>query len=241
MQAVILAAGIGSRIRESHSLPKGFISIGDQSIIQESIQILKQFGINDILIITGYEASYYEALAKDDPRITTSFNPEYHRYGSLYSFYCAKSWVKNDFLVLESDIIYEKKAIETILNDTNPNVILLSGETYSGDEVYVQAQDQKLIRMSKDINQLAVDQIYGEFVGINKISLRDFRQFIHQLDQHPLMLQTGHYEEQGLVAMTAFTEIFCLKNEGLMWCEIDNQFQFEKAKKLYQQIYFSGE
>lgn len=241
MQAVILAAGQGSRIRDMHTLPKGFICLGDQPIIQESIQTLKSFGVSDILIVTGYAADHYDALAENDSALTTQFNPYFERYGSLYSLYCAKDWVKNDFLVLESDIIYESNAIETIINDAHQNTILLSGNTHSGDEVYVQAQEKKLIRMSKQKNQLATDQIVGEFVGINKLSLRDFRQLMHQLEQHPQQLQSGHYEEQGLVAMAAFTEIHCLKIADLLWCEIDNRSQFENAKKLHEKIYSTQE
>jgi 2-aminoethylphosphonate-pyruvate transaminase len=237
MQAVILAAGLGSRIRDMHSMPKGFIQLGDQPIIQESIQTLKQFGVTDILIITGYAADYYEALAKTDAALATVFNPNYDRFGSLYSLYCAKDWVKNDFLVLESDIIYEKSAIDTLIHDNHSNAILLSGETHFGDEVYVQAQEKKLIRMSKDKNQLALDQIYGEFVGINKLSLCDFRQLMHQLEQQSPLLQSGHYDENGIVAMAAFTEVHCLKIPDLLWCEIDNRLQFEGAKKLYERMY----
>ena len=147
MQAVILAAGLGSRIREFHALPKGFITLGEQPIIQESIEKLNACGVHDILIITGYAAEFYDAFAKENKTITTIVNPHYHIYGSLYSLYCAKHWVKEDFLLLESDIIFEKKAIEKIIHDTHQNIILLSGETYATDEVYVQATDNKLIRM----------------------------------------------------------------------------------------------
>lgn len=235
MQAVILAAGMGTRIKEFHALPKGFICLQNQSIIQESIKKLRDNGIYDILIVTGYRADVYEALAENEKNITTVFNPQFDKYGNLFSLYCANDFIKDDFLLLESDIIYEKKAIELVIHDEHPNVILLSGDTHSGDEVYVQACDKKLIRMSKQKDHLAQDQIYGEFVGINKISLRDFRQLIHQLEQDSKVLHFGYYDEQGLVAMTAFTEVYCLKEE-LLWCEIDNEFQFNLAKKLHEKI-----
>lgn len=236
MQAVILAAGLGSRIRDIHALPKGFIQLGNQPIVQRSIEILKQHGINDILIVTGYAAEHYVALAENDPALSTCFNPHYAQYSSLFSLYCAKEWIKNDFLLLESDIIYEPYAIERIMQDTHPNSILLSGQTDSGDEVYVQAHHKKLVRMSKQLSQLAIDEIDGEFVGVNKVSLRDFRQLVHQLEQHPAQLQNGYYEEQGLVMMTAFTEVHCLKIPELLWCEIDNEFQLERAKKLFEKM-----
>lgn len=233
MQAVILAAGLGSRIREFHSLPKGFITLDEKPIIQESIEKLRACGVTQIAIITGYNSAYYESFAAEKDFITLIFNPHYSEFGSLYSLYCAKNWVKGDFLVLESDIVYEQKAIEKIIHDGEPNSILLSGKTHSGDEVYVQTRDQKLIRMSKDKNHLESDEIFGEFVGINKLSLRDYRQLIHQLEQNPVLLQAGHYEEQGIVAMTAFTDVSCLKIDDLLWGEIDNVTQYERAKQLH--------
>src|SRR3990167_5719149 len=169
MQAVILAAGMGSRIRDIHVLPKGFISIGEQTIIEQSIAKLKNRGIENILVVTGFGAQHYESLAKQW-ELSTIFNAHYHDYGSLYSLYRAKEWVEDDFLLLESDIFYEARALDKIIQDENPTSIVISGETQSGDEVYVQAQGHKLINMSKQKNTLEVQNIAGEFVGINKIA-----------------------------------------------------------------------
>ncbi|PIZ03640.1 MAG: sugar nucleotidyltransferase [Gammaproteobacteria bacterium CG_4_10_14_0_8_um_filter_38_16] len=232
MQAVILAAGMGNRIREQHVLPKGFISFGDTSIIQESMQKLKKVGIADILIVTGYAADYYEDFAKKN-HLHTIFNKAYNQFGSLYSLYCAKDWIKDDFLLLESDIIYEKRALEKISQHKNPNVILLSGETNSNDEVYVQACNKKLIQMSKQKNKLVQNEIYGEFVGINRLSLTDYQRLTLMLSRDQHLLETGCYDEQGLVAMTQYCEVDCLKITDLLWSEIDNFAQFQRAKALY--------
>lgn len=232
MDAVILAAGFGSRIRDIHHLPKGFIQINRKPIIQTSVEKLISHDIERILIVTGYAAQHYNAFFANKKNVTTLFNPHYHCSGSLYSLYCAREWVQNDFLVLESDIIYESRALELILQSENKNVILLSGTTFSGDEVYVEAHNKKLINMSKNKNNLNSDKIIGEFVGINKLSLHDYQQLISDLNHNPEMLMSGHYEEQGLASMAKNTDVFCLKEDNLMWCEIDNKEQFERAEKL---------
>jgi 2-aminoethylphosphonate-pyruvate transaminase len=235
MQAVILAAGMGSRIRDIHALPKGFIAVGDQTIIEESIEKLRHHGIQPILIVTGYSAQHYDVLAKTH-QLSTFFNSHYHDYGSLYSLYCAKEWIQDDFLLLESDIFYESRALDKIIQDDNPTGILISGETQSGDEVYVQAQGNKLIKMSKQINTLEVQNIAGEFVGINKIALRDFQYLINKLESNPMVLQSGHYEEDGLVMLAKDRDIACVKIPDLLWGEIDNNAQLQRAKKIYEQI-----
>lgn len=235
MQAVILAAGMGSRIRDIHVLPKGFIAIRDQTIIEESIAKLKGCSINNILIVTGFGAQHYEVLANTN-KIATLFNPHYHDYGSLYSLYCAKEWIQDDFLLLESDIFYEARALDKIIQDENHTSILISGETQSGDEVYVQAQGNQLINMSKQKNTLELRDIVGEFVGINKIALRDFQYLINKLESNPMVLQSGHYEEDGLVMLAKDREIACIKIPDLLWGEIDNSTHLQRAKKIHEQI-----
>lgn len=234
MQAVILAAGMGVRIRECHILPKGFICLNDQPIIQQSIHQLKQCGILEILIVTGYGSNYYHHLAEKDFAIETVFNPFFDTYGSLFSLYCAKNWIKTDFLLLESDIVYENKALTNILSSAHLNTILLSGETYSTDEVYVEAHNEVLINMSKQKNKLNTNKIYGEFVGINKLSYKDYMQLVDYLDQNPKLLHSGHYDEHGLVTMTHFCKIMCLKIPDLRWCEIDDHFHLQRARNMYE-------
>ena len=236
MQAVILAAGMGVRIRDHHTLPKGFIRLGDNPIIVESLQKLKQQAIKDILIVTGYGAEHYENLAKEDDTITTRFNERYSDRGSLYSLYCARDWIKEDFLLLESDLVFEDRAIHAICHTPHANSIVLSGLTQSEDEVYVECNNQHLVNMSKQISALNQDQILGEFVGINKLCLQNYQQLISLLDNNPTLLHSGHYEENGLVELSKQSPIYCLKISDLLWCEIDNFFHLQRAKRLYEKI-----
>lgn len=237
MQAVILAAGMGTRIHDIHTLPKGFISFSDRSIIQESILKIKQCGINNILIVTGYSANYFETLAREDACIRTIFNPKYAVYSNLYSWYCAKDFIQDDFLLFESDIIYEKKAITQLLSDAHRNAILLSGTTHSGDEVFVEVNEKNnLVNLRKQKNLLKQSAILGEFVGISKINLQDYQQLMTLLETDLEQLHKGYYDEQGFVSMLLFTDLFCLKDSTLVWAEIDDKKQFELAKKLYEKI-----
>lgn len=236
MQAIILAAGMGSRIRDIHSKPKGLITLGSEPIIQESIRKLKAVGIHDILIVTGYCAADYVSFANTDTAISTVFNPDYHCYNSLYSLYCARYWVRSDFLLLESDIIFQGDALVDMVHSPRSNVILLSGQTNSTDEVYVEARDHKLIRMSKQRHQLNEADIKGEFVGISKLSFDDYHRLIYCAEQDAQLLQQGCYDEHGLVEMTNYADIFCLKKPNLLWSEIDNEMQLMRAKNLYHEI-----
>ena len=56
------------------------------------------------------------------------------------------------------------------------------------------------------------------------------------LDQNNKLLQKGNYDEQGLVALKQYAHVHCLKIPDLVWGEIDNVQQFERAKKLYSRV-----
>ncbi len=231
MQAVILAAGMGTRIRDQHELPKGFIELNNEPIIKTSINKLKAAGISDILIVTGYRKSYYEEFAKEEG-VKTLFNPHYHDRGSLYSLYCARHWIKESVLILESDLFYEFKALEKITKDQRENIILLSGKTNSGDEVYVETDKDRLFNMSKKRESLDERHITGEFVGVNKLSASSFRELVRLLDKNEKLLQRGNYEEDGFVALAHQRAIHCLTIHDLVWCEIDNLEHLQRAKEI---------
>lgn len=237
MQAVILAAGMGTRIKDHFSLPKGFIPIADKSIIIRSIEKLKQAGVKKIAIIAGHLAEYYLQFAHNNSNTTVIINDNYNKYGSLYSLYCAKDWIQDDFLLLESDILYEKKALKLLIQDKNKDVILVSGKTNSGDEVYVQSNKTVLVNMSKHIGDLDTKNIVGEFVGINKLSLQTFQTLIAILQSNSSLLETGYYEEHGLVNLAKHTTLSCLKIPDLLWTEIDNITQLENARLLHKKIH----
>jgi 2-aminoethylphosphonate-pyruvate transaminase len=169
--AVILAAGQGTRLREHVAdYPKGFLRIGERPIVEESVLRLAAHGITRVVIVTGYAAGYYEELARARaPLVETVHNAEFAASGSMYSLYCARALVREPFLLLESDLVYEPRALVELLDHPADDAILLSGPTGAGDEVYVEARDGRLVGMSKDRARLG-PEVAGELVGISKIS-----------------------------------------------------------------------
>jgi len=169
--AVILAAGRGTRLAgHVGDYPKGFLKLGAATIIEESIERLTEAGIQDVLIVTGHCAGHYEDLARRRVALVrTVHNPRFADSGSMYSLYCARDAVTGPFLLLESDLVYEPRALTHLLDHPAADAILLSGPTGAGDEVYVEVRDGKLLNMSKQRDALGPG-VAGELVGIAKIS-----------------------------------------------------------------------
>lgn len=232
--AVILAAGRGTRLGKQGTLkPKGFIQIGSRTIIEESILRLQRAGIEKITLVTGHKSEYYEQLAKDSGGwINTISNPLYADSGSFYSLTLIDGNVNEDFLLLESDLIYEQKALSVLQSDSRNDIILLSGKTNSGDEIYVEThENDTLLSMSKDRTTLG-PEIAGELVGISKISLALFQQLLNIAK--PLFEKTLHYEyeAEGFVQAAQTRAIPCLCINDLAWSEIDDPNHLERAQNI---------
>ena len=178
-QAVILGAGQGVRLKElGQHAPKGFLRLGERPIVAESVERLAAEGIERIVIATGHHAELYEELARWRPRlIETVHNPRYADSGSLYSLHCARAQMEEDFVLLESDLIYERRALHALLDHPSPDVLLVSEPTGARDEVWVEEREGKLVNMSKNRAALG-PSIAGELVGITKVSQPFLREML---------------------------------------------------------------
>jgi choline kinase len=239
--AVILAAGMGTRLRESHTgMPKGFLCLGEQPIVVESIARLRKAGINNILIVTGHLSEFYEELAAGDAAINTVHNPQYAESGSMYSLWCARERIEGPFLLLESDIIYEQRALAVLLEGP-AEAVLLSGPTHAGDEVYVEtegdAANTRLYAMSKDADALGAEPA-GELVGISRISPELFR---YMIDYAAMEFHQGNlrvdYETDALVHAGRQLPISCPVVHDLLWGEIDDPAHLARVREqIYPQL-----
>lgn len=227
--AVILAAGLGSRLGDlKANKPKAFVEIGGSTLIDRSIQSLIDKGISRIIIGTGYLHEVFDELASIYPQVTTFKNPIYDKTGSMYTLYMLKELIKAPFLLLEGDLLYEPMALNYILQDENENVILASDATFSGDEVFIQANSQRrLERMDKDKTKLT--QISGELVGISKLTLEALASMVsfaqQQYDESNFQI---HYED-AMVGISDVVPLNVKVVQDMAWCEIDDPSHFERA------------
>lgn len=231
--AVILAAGMGTRLDGiGNWVPKGFLKLGDKFIIEESINRLQQVGIERIVIVTGHLKEFYTQLASDsNGLIETVYNEHYDNSGTMYSLYKAYDLVKEDFLLIESDLIYEQRALQAVLDFPKNNAVLLSGATHSGDEIFVETSNDILVNMSKSRSELG-EQILGELVGICKISQSLFSVMVHEAKSSFTDTFHVNYEVDSLVKASSSSPVFCHLVSDLIWAEIDNSEHLDRATNL---------
>ena len=88
MQAIILAAGVGSRISSLHSgLPKSYLQLAGETLLQRNVRLLRAAGAEEIIVVTGYER---DRIMRDHaaPDIRFAFNPFFRTTNVLASFWC---------------------------------------------------------------------------------------------------------------------------------------------------------
>src|SRR5919204_3968489 len=167
--AIILAAGMGMRLRSVvDSRPKGLIEIDGETLVGRSVRLLGAAGIEHITIVTGFAAGQYKRFAAGRPQIHLAYNENYATTGSMASLAIALDRVQHDVLVLESDLVYEMRALTHLLESSAHDATVISGPTAAGDEVWVYAPGGRLQSMSKSAHELR--GVTGEFVGITRLS-----------------------------------------------------------------------
>ena len=236
-QAVIMAGGLGSRLGDrTKDMPKGFLEIGGIPMVEQSVQKLIAAGIEEIIIGTGHCKEYYDALAHKYPCIKLAHNASYKDTGSMGTLAVCAPYVKGEFLLLESDLLYDSIGLNVLINETRRDVILSSGKTGSGDEVYLQVDDDcNLIKHSKKKEDL--DSVYSELVGITKLTKETLDLMVRFMDAHRTDIPKMEYE----VAMSGVSSgghpIGVRKIEFYTWCEIDDENHLKRAlDKIYPHI-----
>ncbi|HEX6224933.1 MAG TPA: phosphocholine cytidylyltransferase family protein [Chryseolinea sp.] len=226
--AVILAAGLGTRLKHhTEAQPKGFLEIDGTSLIERSIKNLVRAGFNDIIIGTGYRYEHFDLLKKKYP-VTTFTNLDYRITGSMYTLYVLRHLISKPFFLLESDLLYDPHALKYLQDDGEENVILASGATQSGDEVYIQASAEGILQqMSKDRSVLT--HISGELVGITKLTPITVEKMASYSETHFRNGNRMLNYEDALVGVTAQQPIKVKVIEDLVWCEIDDEHHLNRA------------
>ncbi|MCH7531563.1 MAG: phosphocholine cytidylyltransferase family protein [Gemmatimonadetes bacterium] len=229
--AIILAAGMGVRLKDRGELtPKGCMCLGEKSIVEESVLRLLAVGIERIVIVTGHHAEQYEPLQdRYHQTVLLVHNPHFADSGSMYSLYCARHCVDEAFLLLESDLVYEPRALTTCLENPSENVVLLAGFSKTSDECLVETRNGRLVAISKNRESLGTE-VRGEMVGICKISPSLFSAMLEMAEQRFGTTRHVDYETDCLVAAAWGVPISCPVVEDLVWCEIDDETHLARAR-----------
>jgi len=226
--AVILAAGMGRRLRGTlGDLPKGLLEVGGVSLLERSLKALRSCGVGRVVLVTGHGAGSYDRFLADRfPDVETCCNPEYERAGSMRSLRAARGLVAEPFLLLESDLLYEPRALTEMQERPAGSWLLVSGPTGQGDEVYAYGPPGRLALLSKERPPGTEPQ--GEFVGISRLTPALFEAMCRRHDE--VAGVRACYEYDDCLSDLSASQAVCVHLvEDLVWAEIDDDAQHRRA------------
>lgn len=159
-----MAAGKGTRLYPlTESIPKCLIQISDKTtILDRQIDILLKNNIDDILVVAGYKFNLIEKHLRVK-NVKIVYNDKFEIFDTLYSIHCAKKYIKNDFIVLYGDLVFDEEVIISLLKNTHDGNLVIDTRIRRPDSHSVLIENSQI----KSIN-LINKKLNGQFIGISK-------------------------------------------------------------------------
>ena len=167
IKAIILAAGKSLRLYPySQDLPKSLIPIWNKFIVHHIIDFLRQGGISDISVITGFQDQKMQgALDKD---VKSIFNPFYTVSNILASLWFASQEMDTSTIILYGDILFDPEIVTTLIQDQNTISTVITSSNLASESEKVIVRDNFVLEIGKDI-PVDSEPIF-EFAGIIKFN-----------------------------------------------------------------------
>ena len=242
MQAIILAAGMGKRLKElTSNATKCMVEVNVEMMIHKTLMHLEKLNLNKIVLVVGYEGQqlmdYVNSLGLKTP-VEYVVNDVYDKTNNIYSLYLAKEYLlQDDTLLLESDLVYEEAVIRKLVDTPYPSLVLVDKfESWmDGTCITVDEDDNITSFVSKREFDFTKTDEYYKTVNLYKFS-KNFSEkyYVPFLEAYCNAMGLNEYYEQVLKVITFLgdLEIKAVKLNGEKWYEIDDVQDLDIAESL---------
>lgn len=243
MQGLILAAGMGKRLKElTQNNTKCMVKVNGVSLIDRVLHQLERLNLSRIVIVVGYEGEKlkdYIATLHIQTEICFVNNPIYDKTNNIYSLALAKDYLlKEDTLLLESDLIFEDSVLEALLKDPRETLALVDKYESWMDGTVIKVDSEDTILEFVPGKKFVFEDIpdYYKTVNIYKFS-KHFSEshYVPFLEAYSMALGNNEYYEQVLRVITMLDdpEIKAKRLDGQLWYEIDDLQDLDIASSMF--------
>lgn len=243
MQAIILAAGMGRRLKDlTQNNTKCMVKVNGVTLIDRMLHQIEKHNLSRIVIVVGYEAEklmeYISTLDIKTPIVYVN-NPIYNKTNNIYSLALAKQQLlEEDTLLFESDLIFEDSVIDVILDDPRDTLALVDKYESWMDGTCVKLGSDDSIDAFVPGKKFKFDEIkdYYKTVNIYKFSKHfSEKYYVPFLEAYQEALGVNEYYEQVLRVITMLDdpEIRAKKLSGQLWYEIDDIQDLDIATSMF--------
>ena len=244
MQAVILAAGLGSRLKKlTENNTKSMVEVDGISLMERMLRILDKKSLSNIVVVTGYKSEFFINYIKSlniNTKLTFINNEIYDKTNNIYSMFLAKNeMVKEDSILLESDLIFDDKMITEVIDDKRKNLALVAKYERWMDGTCLKINDDEEILdfiSGKDFNfKEAYD--YYKTINIYKFS-KEFSKNIYFPFLEAYMSANGkndYYEAVLKIIIDLGKNHIYAKviSDDIRWYEIDDEQDLDIASSIF--------
>ena len=243
MQAIILAAGMGKRLKDlTSNATKCMVEVNGVTMIERMLSQLDALHLNKIIMVVGYESKKLMEYVQSLPistKIEFVDNDVYYKTNNIYSLYLAREYLtQDDTLLLESDLIFEDAVLQRLISNPYPSLALVAKFESWMDGTVVVLDEEDNIKNFLGKKDFVFEDIAGYYktVNIYKFS-KAFSQshYVPFLEAYSKALGNNEYYEQVLKVITLLDkpEIKAERLDGELWYEIDDVQDLNIAESIF--------
>lgn len=244
MQAVILAAGMGKRLKElTKDNTKCMVQVNGVALIDRLLTQLSRLDLTRVIIVVGYKGENLVEHIGDRyaGRLNIEYveNPIYDKTNNIYSLALTKDkLLEDDTLLIESDLILDDRMFPLIMDNPHPNIALVAKYQTWMDGTMVRIDDENNVVnfVPKKAFKYSDVEFYYKTVNLYKFS-KDFLQhkYVPFLDAYCVALGNNEYYEQVLrvICMLDNSDLKALPISNERWYEIDDIQDLDIAEALF--------
>jgi choline kinase len=228
MKAIILSAGLGSRLLPSTlTIPKCLLPVdGERPVIELQLWALAQCGIRQVTIMVGYGAEYVEHFLSMHPipgiEVRTCYNPFFANTNTAVTCWLAIREMTEDFVLLNGDTVFDTEIVRRVLAAPDAPLTMAIDQKahYDDDDMKVMLDEYgRLKAVSKTLSALLID---GESLGVllfRKEGIAAFRAALDTAMRTPVALHSWYHDIINCMAPALVVNTVSI--QGLWWREID--------------------
>lgn len=239
MKAIILAAGVGSRLRPmTNNCPKCLLQIGGCTILERMLSQVRDCGIKDVIFVLGYLQEQIKEYVKTkfhELNVNFVTNSHYAETNTGFSLMLAKDFIKDSaFIKFDADVMFEKPILKKLIESNDENCLCIDKNiNLDAEEIKVIINDQnRVLKASKTMDPKAAA---GESIGIEKIDSSTAKLLFLELGT--MMKDKKYHQTYYECAYNRLIEknvpFHALNISGLKWTEIDTKDDFIRAEKIF--------
>ena len=236
--AVILVAGIGSRLRPiTDDRPKALVDLGGETILGRTVRLLASYGVRKVVLATGYREDAVRAAMQGTPLIVEYCrNPEFDRTQNSVSLALCRSALGSDaFFKLDGDVVFQRQVLERLDASASELAVAVdSGRMVDAEAMKVTLSSVAPGRIEAFGKGIALARSAGESIGIERIASSVSSTLFDALAQVIAAGETGLYYEDvysQLIAAGALNAEAVAVSD-LPWTEVDDYTDLERARQL---------